>query len=138
MMRSRLPQSFAAPLIPQRSTNAPGQSGHTFCDSRWHTNRAQQAGKVYRVGWFFSSVPLTEMTGPDPIDSVGRAFVRGLRELGYVEGQNLVLERRSAEGKFERIDEIATELVARKPDVIVTGGGEFLAQALQRVTKSVP
>jgi putative tryptophan/tyrosine transport system substrate-binding protein len=100
--------------------------------------RAQQAGKVYRVGWFFSSVPLTEMTGPDPIDSVGRAFVRGLRELGYVEGQNLVLERRSAEGKFERIDEIATELVARKPDVIVTGGGEFLAQALQRVTKSVP
>jgi putative tryptophan/tyrosine transport system substrate-binding protein len=103
-----------------------------------HVVRAQQATKVYRVGWFFSSVPLTEMTGSAPIDPVGRALVRGLRDLGYVEGQNLVLERRSAEGKFERIDEIAKELVGRKPDVIVTGGGDFLALALRRVTKSVP
>jgi len=99
---------------------------------------AQEATTVHRVGWFFSSVPLTEMEGPDPIDPVGRALVRGLRDLGYIEGKNLVLERRSAEGKFERIDGIATELVSRKPDVIVTGGGEFLARALQRVTKSVP
>jgi putative tryptophan/tyrosine transport system substrate-binding protein len=78
------------------------------------------------------------MTGPDPIDPVGRVLLRGLRDLGYVEGQNLVVERRSAEGRFERIDEIATELVGRKLDVVVTGGGEFLAQALQRVTKSIP
>jgi putative ABC transport system substrate-binding protein len=100
--------------------------------------RAQQVMKVYRVGWFYSSAPLTVMAGPDPIDPIGKALVHGLRELGYVEGQNLELLRRSAEGKFERIDEIATELVSRKPDVIVTGGGDFLAQALQRVTKSVP
>jgi putative ABC transport system substrate-binding protein len=100
--------------------------------------RAQQTNKVYRVGWFFSSTPPAEMAGPDPIIPVGRAFVHGLRALGYVEGQNLVLERRSAEGKFERIDEIAVELVGKNPDVIVTGGGNVLARALQRVTKSVP
>jgi putative tryptophan/tyrosine transport system substrate-binding protein len=99
--------------------------------------RAEHPTKVYRVGWFFSSVLLTKMAGPDPIDPVGRALVHCLRALGYVEGQNLVLERRSAEGKFERIDEIAKELVGSKPDVIVTGGGDFLALALQRVTRSV-
>ena len=102
------------------------------------TSRAQQASKVYRVGYFFSTAPLAVMIGPDPIDPVTKAFVHGLRALGYIEGQNLVLERRSAEGRFERIDEIAAELVGLKLDVIVTGSGDFMAQALQRVTKSVP
>jgi putative tryptophan/tyrosine transport system substrate-binding protein len=100
--------------------------------------RAERAARVYRVGWFFSSVLLSKMAGPDPIDPVGRALVHCLRDLGYVEGQNLVLERQSAEGKFERIDEIAKVLVERNPEVIVTGGGDFLAQALQRASKSVP
>jgi putative tryptophan/tyrosine transport system substrate-binding protein len=99
---------------------------------------AQQATKVYRVGWLFAAVPLKEMSGFDPIDPVSRAFVHGLRALGYVEGQNLVLERRSAEGKLERIDELAAELVNLNPDLIITGGGDFMAQALRRVTKSVP
>ena len=45
-----------------------------------------------------------------------------LRDLGYVEGQNLVLERRSAEGKFERLGEIVAELVGRRIDVIATPG----------------
>ena len=100
--------------------------------------RAQQVIKVYRVGYFFSTAPLSVMAGPDPIDPVTKAFVHGLRALGYIEGQNLVLERRSAEGRFERIDEIAAELAGLKLDVIVTGSGDFMAQALQRVTKSVP
>jgi len=100
--------------------------------------RAQQAIRVYRVGYFFSTAPLSVMAGPDPIDPVTKAFVHGLRALGYIEGQNLVLERRSAEGRFERIDEIAAELAGLKLDVIVTGSGDFMAQALQRVTKSVP
>jgi putative tryptophan/tyrosine transport system substrate-binding protein len=102
-----------------------------------HAARAEQAAKIYRVGWFFSSVGLTKMAGPDPIDPVSRALVHCLRDRGYVEGQNLVLERRTAEGKFERIDEIAKELVGRNLEVIITGGGDFLAQALQRVSKSV-
>jgi putative ABC transport system substrate-binding protein len=66
---------------------------------------AQQAPRRYRVGWLFAAVPLKDMGGPDPVDPVSRAFVHGLRDLGYIEGQNLVLERRSAEGKLERIGE---------------------------------
>jgi putative tryptophan/tyrosine transport system substrate-binding protein len=99
---------------------------------------AQQISKIYRVGWFFSATPLAEMAGPDPVTPVGRALVHGLRDLGYIEDRNLILERRTADGKFERIPEIATELVGLNPDAIVTGGGDFLAQALQRVTNSVP
>jgi len=101
-------------------------------------SRAQQANKVYRVGWLFSAVPLKDMSGSDPVDPVSNAFVHGLRDLGYTEGQNLILERRSAEGKLERIDGYAAELVGLNPDVIITGGGDFMAQALRRVTKTVP
>jgi putative tryptophan/tyrosine transport system substrate-binding protein len=101
-------------------------------------SRAQQANKVYRVGWLFSAVPLKDMSGSDPVDPVSNAFVHGLRDLGYIEGQNLILERRSAEGKLERIDGYAAELVGLNPDVIITGGGDFMAQALRRVTKTVP
>ena len=102
------------------------------------TARAQQAARLYRVGWLFAAVPLKDMGGPDPVDPVSRAFVHGLRDLGFIEGQNLVLERRSAEGKLERIGELAAELVGLNPDVIITGGGDFMAQALQRLTKTVP
>jgi len=78
------------------------------------------------------------MGGSDPVDPVSKALVHGLRDLGYIEGENLVLERRSAEGKFERIGELAAQLVNLNPDVIITGGGDFMAQALQRLTKTVP
>ena len=100
--------------------------------------RAQQRTKVYRVGYLFSTVPLRDMGGSDPVDPVSKALVHGLRDLGYIEGENLVLERRSAEGKFERIGELAAQLVNLNPDVIITGGGDFMAQALQRLTKTVP
>jgi putative ABC transport system substrate-binding protein len=59
-----------------------------------------------------------------------------LRALGYVEGQNLVLERRSAEGRFERFGEIVAELVSRKVDVIVTVSS--MANEVKRVTNTVP
>ena len=100
--------------------------------------RAQQAARRYRVGWLFGAVPLKDMGGPDPVDPVSRAFVYGLRDLGYIESKNLVLERRSAEGKLERIGELAAELVGLNSNVIITGGGDFMAQALQRLTKTVP
>jgi len=54
--------------------------------------RAQQAGKVYRVGLIVTTSPVSEMVGPDPIHPLVRTFVRALRALGYVEGQNLVLD----------------------------------------------
>ncbi len=77
------------------------------------------------------------MTGPEPIHPLVRAFVRTLRILGYVEGQNLVLERRSAEGRFEQFQEIVADLVGRGIDVIVTVTNE-MAIAAKRVTNSVP
>jgi putative tryptophan/tyrosine transport system substrate-binding protein len=99
--------------------------------------QAQQASKVHRVGVMFTTSPVSEMAGPEPIQPRLRAFVHGLRERGYIEGQNLVLERRSAEGKFERFGEIVAELVGRKVDVIVTVGNEA-AVAAKRVTSTAP
>jgi putative ABC transport system substrate-binding protein len=63
---------------------------------------AQPTQKVYRVGLVSAATPLTETTGPVPVNLSARAFVQSLRELGYVEGKNLVLERRSADGRVER------------------------------------
>ncbi len=94
---------------------------------------AQQAGKVYRIGFL--------RTGSDSpnISPVGIAFRQRLRELGYVEGQNLVIEYRSTEGKSERGPEIAAELVRLKVDVIVTqGGSPGLIRAAQRATRTIP
>jgi putative ABC transport system substrate-binding protein len=64
-------------------------------------------------------------------------FVHALRTLGYVEGQNLILERRSAEGQFERYAEIFSELVRLKVDVIVTIRNA-MAQQARAVTATVP
>src|SRR5262247_1105282 len=82
---------------------------------------AQPAGKVYRVGLILITTPVSEMAVPEPANPLAGGFVQGLRTLGYVEGQNLILERRSAEGRHERFGEIVAELVRLKADVIVTG-----------------
>jgi ABC-type uncharacterized transport system substrate-binding protein len=73
---------------------------------------AQQAGKIARIGW------LGDRSGAGPRRE---AFLQGLRDLGYVEGRNLVIEYRYAEGKLERLPALAAELVALKVDVIVVG-----------------
>jgi putative ABC transport system substrate-binding protein len=77
------------------------------------------------------------MAGPDPINPLVRAFVHGLHDLGYVEGQNLVLERRSAEGRYERLGEIGMEMVRRGVDVVVATS-TLVAKEMQRVTNVVP
>ena len=73
--------------------------------------RAQQPGKVYRIGFLWDS--------PDAFPDALEAFRQGLRDLGYVEGRNIAIEYRSAEGKRERMRELAEELVRLKVDVIV-------------------
>ena len=98
---------------------------------------SQSTAKVNRVGLVLTTSPIQEMTGPEPTHPLVRAFVNGLRTLGYIEGQNLVLERRSAEGKFARFAEIAAELVGAKVDVIVTVSLEMAKEA-KRVTSTVP
>ena len=100
--------------------------------------RAQPVSKVYRVGLVFTVAPLSEMVGPDPIIAGARAVVHGLRALGYVEGRNLILERRSAEGRFERIPEIVAEMLSLRLDVIILGGRNELAREFKRATSTVP
>ena len=99
--------------------------------------QAQQATKVYRVAIVFHTSPTSEVTGAEPVHPLARAFVQSIRALGYVEGQNLILERRSAEGKVERLPEIFRELVANKVDVIVTVTNT-LTRAARDVTQTVP
>ena len=95
--------------------------------------KAQQAGKVYRIGY------LTFLSRGTCTTSRSCTGVRqGLRELGYVEGKNLVIEFRSAKGKPERRPELAAELVQLKVDVIVAGAGPPLTRALQRATRAIP
>src|SRR5437899_565094 len=79
---------------------------------------AQRSEKLSRVALVFNNIPVAGMT-VNPLD---RAFVDGLRDLGLVEGRNIVIERRSAEGRYERIPSIMQELVALPVDVIVTTG----------------
>jgi putative tryptophan/tyrosine transport system substrate-binding protein len=98
---------------------------------------AQQAGKVHRVGVILTTSPVAEMSGPEPVHPLIRAFVHALRALGHVEGQNLILERRSAEGRFERFADIVAELVRLKADVIVTVGTP-MTQRAKEVTTTVP
>src|SRR5262245_41099210 len=94
---------------------------------------AQQAGKVFRVGY------LSSLSGSDPQIQRGLdIFRQALGELGYVEDQNLAIEYRWAEGKYERLPGLAAELVRSKVDVIVTTGGLPTAQAAQRATRTIP
>jgi putative ABC transport system substrate-binding protein len=92
--------------------------------------RAQQAGKVWRIGI---------LTGASPSDfsELGAAFVQGMRELGYVEGRDFVLETRSVEGKYERFPEVASEFVRLNVDVIVTATTAAI-RTLQRATTTIP
>ncbi|SRR5712691_10210986 len=93
---------------------------------------AQQAGKVWRIGLL--------MEGPNKNlhpESAANRFVDGLRDLGYVEGQNLVIEYRYADNRPERIPEFAAELVRLKVDVIVTVGTRETVTA-KAATSTIP
>ena len=91
---------------------------------------AQQAGKVYRVGYLSAG----SRESNEPLYQV---FLRGLSGRGWIEGQNLIVERRWAEGRNQRLPALAAELVQRKVDVIVAVA-EAAALAARDATKSVP
>lgn len=91
--------------------------------------RAQQRGKVYRIGFLWDS----PATFPDAMD----AFRRALHDLGWIEGQNIAIEYRWTEGRFERLDALAEELVRLKVDVIVTPSSIYTGAA-RRATSTVP
>ena len=85
----------------------------------------QPASKVPRIGYL------------DFRNSDLKPFRQGLRELGYVEGRNIAIEYRSAEGEIDRLAELAAELVRRKVDVIVTGTGQATLRA-KKATNTIP
>jgi len=92
---------------------------------------AQQQRKVSRIG-FLSSVSAEQFS------HTYAAFLLGLRELGYVEGQNILIESRWAEGKTDRLRDLAAELVRLKVDLIVSTGGVITALAVKNATASIP
>ena len=99
---------------------------------------AQQPGKMPRIAVVYSSSPVTMLLGSEPSHPTMRAFLQKLRELGYVEGQNIVVDRRSAEGRYERFPEIFAELIEAKVDVIVVAGSNVVGQAAKEATRTIP
>jgi putative tryptophan/tyrosine transport system substrate-binding protein len=93
------------------------------------TAEAQQPKKVPRIGFMIGTSPSII---PDRIEG----FRQGLRELGYVEGKNIIIEYRVAEGKVERLPDLLAELVRLKVDVIVTGG--IVNRAAKEATVTIP
>ncbi len=101
------------------------------------TAQAQQAGKVPRIGLIFANTPETEMTGPRPTSKIARAFLEGMRELGWVDGQNITIVRKSAEGHPDRYISLAQELVSLKMDLMVVAGSGPLT-AMMQATDTIP
>jgi len=90
-----------------------------------------QQGRVWRVGYLAQIPPPSSSSG-------GYAeFLRGMRELGYIEGKNLVVEARFADNKLERLPSLAAELVQLKLDAIVSGNTSP-TRALQKATTNIP
>jgi putative ABC transport system substrate-binding protein len=92
----------------------------------------QQAGKVYRLG-ILGNIPSTDPQGA----RVWGAFTGALRDLGYVEGQNLIVEHRSTEGRYERLPDFVADVVQSKPDVIVVPN-QANALAARAATDTIP
>jgi len=94
---------------------------------------AQRGEKLPRVAFVFNWVPVADMTAHPSY----RAFVQGLRDLGLVEGRNILIERRSAEGRFERLPSLIHELLELPVAVIVASGG-LAGPAAWRATDTIP
>jgi putative ABC transport system substrate-binding protein len=94
------------------------------------TARAQQQEKSYRIAYLALL--------PDEDTTLAKPFLARLQELGYNEGKNITLLYRSADGRPERLPEVAAELVQAKPDILVTGFGTLAAKAAKGATNSIP
>ena len=95
------------------------------------TAEAQQPKKIYRIGYLSGIDPASESARSEPIR-------QALRELGYIEGQNIAFEYRYAEGKQDRLRELAAELVGLKVDIVVVAGGDAPVRAAMNATKTIP
>jgi putative tryptophan/tyrosine transport system substrate-binding protein len=95
-----------------------------------HPAEAQQPKKVHRIGYLSPSDPASD-------SSRFEAIRLALRDLGYIEGQNIASEYRYAEGKLDRLPDLAAELVRLKVDIIVVGG-DIPTRAAKKATKTIP
>ena len=93
--------------------------------------QAQQPKRIYRIGYLSGTDPATDSPRAEGIRVA-------LRELGYIEGQNIVIEFRHADGKPDRYPELAAELVRLKVDLIVVAGGTTPIRAARNATKTIP
>src|SRR6266571_1710353 len=100
------------------------------------TARAQQPVTQHRIAIFHPAIPTTLITETGG-GSAWRAFFGELRRVGYIEGENLIIERYSAEGHHERYADLAREIVTRNPDVIVTGTNPVVI-AFKTATSTIP
>ena len=92
--------------------------------------QAQQPNKIFRIGFLNAGSPATS-------PSREAAFRQGLRELGYIDGKNIVIDHRYADGKLDRLPMLAAEFVRLKVDVIVTGGG-ISTRSAKEATVTIP
>ncbi len=99
---------------------------------------AQRGDKMHRVAFILTASPVSEMAGPEPAHPIVRVFLREMRALDYIEGRNLVLERRSLEGRPERYQSVGAELIQLKTDVIVTAGAGAQVRRVRDATSTIP
>jgi ABC-type uncharacterized transport system substrate-binding protein len=92
---------------------------------------AQQPKKVPRIGYLSNIDPSGESARSEGIR-------RAMRELGYIDGQNIAIEYRYSEGKLDRLPELAAELVRLKIDIIVAAGGDSVIRPAKNATKTIP
>jgi putative ABC transport system substrate-binding protein len=131
------PTSFAGlrrfRIAPRASGGHPGSRLGGFlvflCLALAPLSAAQPAGKVARIG--------SRSNGPVPSAAVREAFWKPLRELGWIEGQNVVIDRRTGEGRHDRLPGLAAELVRSRPDLIVALG-QSAATAVRQATTTIP
>ena len=96
-----------------------------------HLAQAQQPKRVPRIGYLSADDAASESSRAEPIRLA-------LRELGYIEGQNIAIEYRYAEGKRDRLPDLAAELVRLKVDIILAAGGDALIRPAMNATKTIP
>jgi ABC-type uncharacterized transport system substrate-binding protein len=96
-----------------------------------HPVEAQQPKKVFRIGYLSTTDPSRESARSE-------AIRLGLRERGYIDGQNVAIESRYGEGKVDRAPKLAAELVRLKVDIIVVTGGNNWIRAAKNATKTIP
>ena len=111
------------------------------CGAGWlaaaaQSSQAQGARKLYRIGMLGVGATTADMSGPQPRSAPANALVAGMRDLGYVYGEDFVTEPRSAEGQLERYPALIAELIGARVDVIVAAGPALAA--LKQATSTLP